>query len=104
MSTPASRSNLCRLLVAIMIPAITACGDAKPRFSEPVTLGGQEVAPEVLNRGSRVYALYCVSCHAVDGSGKGNAARSLKVPPRDFREADFKYVSGPEGSAITFAV
>ncbi|MEM7157781.1 MAG: cytochrome c [Myxococcota bacterium] len=101
MKTSGLRSSSRRCLIATMFVAVAACGDAKPRFTEPVTLGGKQVPPEVLNRGSRVYALYCVSCHAIDGSGQGNAARSLKVPPRDFREADFRYVSGPEGSLPT---
>ena len=85
----------------VVIGALTSCVDPQPRFTGPQVLGGQEVTPETLNRGSRVYALYCVSCHGADGSGKGNAARSFDIPPRDFREADFRYVSGPEGSLPT---
>lgn len=63
-----------------------------------MVLGGQRVEPEILARGARVYALYCVSCHGADGSGQANAGRSFTVPPRDFRKADFRYVSGPQGS------
>lgn len=100
---PARRSAWARLGVAVpLLAATVGCGGkAEPKFTEPMMLGGQEVAPEVLSRGSRIYALYCVSCHAVDGSGKGNAARSLKTKPRDFREANFRYTSGPEGSLPT---
>ncbi len=79
----------------------TGCGGSSEAFTAPMTLGGQSVSPEVLNRGARVYALFCVSCHAGDGSGRGNAARTFDTPPRDFREADFRYVSGPEGSLPT---
>ncbi len=79
----------------------TGCAEPSTAFDEPMTLGGQEVSAEVLNRGARVYALFCVSCHAGDGSGRGNAARSFDKPPRDFREADFEYVSGPVGSLPT---
>ena len=77
-----------------------ACGgEAEPRFSEPMVLGGQEVSAEVLNRGFKVYSLYCSSCHGRDGSGDGNAARSLFTKPRDFRQADFKYKS-TDGDAL----
>lgn len=63
-----------------------------------MVLGGQTVPPEVLDRGARAYGLYCVSCHGVDGSGQAAASRSLDTPPPDFREAAFRYVSGPAGS------
>lgn len=63
-----------------------------------MVLGGQTVPPEVLDRGARAYGLYCVSCHGVDGSGRAAASRSLDTPPPDFREAAFRYVSGPAGS------
>jgi len=68
-----------------------------------VVLGGQTVSPEVLQRGARVYGLYCVSCHGPDGSGSSSASRSFASPPRDFREAQFQHVSGPEGSLPTDA-
>lgn len=81
----------------------TACGGSSEVFTEGTVLGGQEVSAEVLNRGARVYALFCVSCHGADGSGRGNASRSFDPPPRDFREADFVVVSGPPGSLPTDA-
>ncbi|MCA9705212.1 MAG: cytochrome c [Myxococcales bacterium] len=77
------------------------CGEPSPAFTEPMVLGGREVSPQVLERGARVYALFCVSCHGSDGSGRGNASRSFDKPPRDFREGRFEYVSGPEGSLPT---
>lgn len=85
----------------VVCGALAGCGEPQPQFTEPVTLGGAEVSADVLNRGARIYALYCVSCHAVDGSGQGNASRAFKTKPRDFREASFRYVSGPEGSLPT---
>lgn len=78
--------------------AAVACGDPPRRFTEPMVLGGQSVPPEVLDRGARIYGLYCSSCHGADGSGRMAASRSLDTPARDFREAAFRYVSGPEGS------
>ncbi len=84
-----------------MFSVLSGCGEPTPQFTEPMVLGGREVSPVELQRGLRVYSLYCVSCHAADGSGRGNAARSFSSPPRDFREADFKYVSGAPGSLPT---
>ncbi len=89
-------------LAAALVAAL-GCGDSPRRFTEPMVLGGQEVAPAVLEQGARVYGLYCVSCHGADGSGRAAASRSFDSPPRDFREAAFLYVSGPEGSLPTDA-
>lgn len=85
-------------VVGLALGSVSACGDPPRRFTEPMVLGGQTVQPEVLDRGARVYGLYCSSCHGADGSGRAAASRSLDTPPRDFREAAFRYVSGPEGS------
>lgn len=101
MRTLASARVPAPLVSIVVFGAVTACGDPQPAFTEPLTLGGEQVSAETLNRGRRIYALYCVSCHGADGSGKGNAARSFDTPPRDFREADFRYVSGPQGSLPT---
>ncbi len=75
------------------------CVEPEPRFSAPMTLGGREVSVDILNRGHRTYSLYCSSCHGADGSGEGNAARSLQTKPRDFRQAEFKYKS-TDGDAL----
>lgn len=109
LASPSRRSplpSIVSLSVLLGIPptclgATAGCGDRAPVFTEPVVLGGQEVSADVLNRGARVYALFCVSCHGADGSGRGNASRSFDKPPRDFREGRFEYVSGPEGSLPT---
>ena len=79
----------------------SACGDSTPKFDAPMTLGGVQVPAETLNRGAQIYNLYCASCHGEDGGGDGPAARPLKTKPRDFRKADFKYVSGEPGSLPT---
>lgn len=71
--------------------ALLAC-ESKPQFTEPMTLGGREVEAATLNQGRDLYGMHCVSCHGEDGSGNGPAAKSLKFPPRDFREAAFSFV------------
>jgi mono/diheme cytochrome c family protein len=80
-----------------------ACGESPPQFDAPMTLGGEVVSAEVLNAGARVYALRCTTCHADDGSGQGPGATGLQVKPRDFREADFRHKSTPEGELPTDA-
>ncbi|MCA9714357.1 MAG: cytochrome c, partial [Myxococcales bacterium] len=64
-------------------------------------LAGVEIPAETLNHGQRLYMRSCASCHAVDGSGRGPAARSLNPGPRDFRTGDFLYKSTPEGELPT---
>lgn len=79
--------------------SLAGCGEPKPAFSGPMKLGGVEVGADVLNRGARVYAMRCASCHGNDGSGEGPSGRALREEPRDFRNADFKYKSTP-GDAL----
>jgi len=81
--------------------SFAACGEDPPKFSGPVTLGGQEVSAEVLNAGHRSFEMRCASCHGTDGSGQGPAATGLAATPRDFRQADFKYKSTPQGQLPT---
>lgn len=69
---------------------LMACGEA-PTFTEPQTLGGVEIAAEVLEQGKRVYRRYCATCHGNDGDGKGVTAFGQWPPPRDFRIAKFKF-------------
>jgi mono/diheme cytochrome c family protein len=88
--------------IAVLVVALLGCESA-PRFSAPMTLGGVEVSADVLNQGAHVYDMRCASCHAGNGSGEGNAGRALKSKPRDFRTADFRYKSTPDGTLPTDA-
>lgn len=76
--------------LALLAIAGAGCG-GKDAFSAPLVLGGQTVAPEVLNRGQRVYERFCATCHGADGRADTPAARNLEPRPRDFAVADFKY-------------
>ncbi len=78
-----------------------ACGEDPPKFTGPKMLGGQEISADVLNTGHRSYEMRCASCHGTDGSGQGPAATGLAATPRDFRTADFKYKSTPQGALPT---
>jgi len=53
-----------------LLSAAAACGEDPPKFSAPMTLGGQQVSAAVLNEGHRSYEMRCASCHGRDGSGQ----------------------------------
>lgn len=90
----------CATLLLLAATA-SACGDDPPQFTAPMVLAGQEISAEVLNAGHRGFEMRCASCHGRDGSGQGPASSGLAVPPRDFRQADFKYKSSPDGALPT---
>jgi mono/diheme cytochrome c family protein len=72
--------------------AVSACESSQsPAFTEPMTLGGREVAAETLNQGRDLYRVHCVSCHGQGGAGDGPAARNLAFAPRDFRSGKFSF-------------
>jgi mono/diheme cytochrome c family protein len=92
-----SVQSAARIVVAVSVSGwvsggVAGCEAKQPAFSEPMTLGGREVAPETLNHGRDLYRMHCVSCHGETGAGDGPAARSLSFPPRDFRAAEFSFV------------
>ena len=76
---------------------VAACGASAPVFTAPVRLGGVEVAPEVLERGRRTYALRCATCHGPDGAGDGPAGRALAQPPADLRAGVYPRVLARRG-------
>ncbi|MGH1341551.1 MAG: c-type cytochrome [Nannocystales bacterium] len=90
----------CAALVAVAAAtaSVSACEEDPPKFSAPMVLGGEEVPAEVLNAGHRSFEMRCASCHGRDGSGQGPASSGLAHPPRDFRQADFKYKSVADGA------
>jgi mono/diheme cytochrome c family protein len=52
-------------------------------------------------RGTSVYLQRCAACHGKRGDGRGWAARSLPIPPRDFTGGVYKVRSTPTGSIPT---
>lgn len=100
-------ARLCMGLVVGLLGA-AACEGGPPPFTAPRTLlrvGDTpiEVPAEVLNQGQKLFNRYCGSCHGYEGGGDGSSARRLDVKPRDFRAAQFLYVSGGEGQLPTDA-
>ena len=72
------------------------CGAcSSPPFREAQELGGRTIPAAQLNRGRRVYEAFCLNCHGERGDGQGPAARSMRPPPRSFREGIFRYRSTP---------
>jgi mono/diheme cytochrome c family protein len=45
---------------------------------------GQDEKSISIERGSKVYYTYCVSCHGVSGEGNGRGAAKLQTPPANF--------------------
>jgi cytochrome c oxidase cbb3-type subunit 2 len=80
-------------LHALLICAITSLLPAT-RFAAAPSSGD-------LKAGKLVYQRYCVSCHGELGNGRGEAAESMSVKPRDYRQGTFKWRSTPSGSLPT---
>lgn len=88
---------------AALVLWLVGCGEPTPAFTEDLRLGDVLVPAAVLNDGARAYALRCAPCHGHDGSGNGPAGYGLRVKPRDFRTADYRYASGGPGTLPTDA-
>ena len=85
-------------ITAGALAANVGCGDpVAERFTAPQIFAGVTVDARTLNRGHHAYSVYCAACHGSAGDGRGWAAANLKVPPRDFRVAKFKFTGTPQG-------
>lgn len=56
---------------------------------------------ELISYGENVYQRRCLGCHGANGDGNGLAATFLKVRPRNFQYALFKFRVTPSGSLPT---
>lgn len=77
-------------LATLLVPALSVA-DPVPLFTEDQVLGGVDVAATTLNAGRDAYGKYCASCHGENGDGRGRSSKGLRVPPRDFRIATYKF-------------
>ncbi len=57
--------------------------------------------PASAARGAHAYGRYCVSCHGVEGDGRGPSAEWLDPRPRNFTTGTFKFRSTPSGELPT---
>jgi cytochrome c oxidase cbb3-type subunit 2 len=56
---------------------------------------------DAARRGVKSYGRYCVSCHGVDGDGRGPTAEWIDPRPRNFTTGTFKFRSTPSGELPT---
>jgi cytochrome c oxidase cbb3-type subunit 2 len=76
----------------VLVVAVAAIG-AFPAGDTPT---GDNTAQR-LSVGEKYYSNICASCHGDDGKGDGPTAAYLKVKPRDFTRAQFKFRSTASG-------
>ncbi|MDO8546721.1 MAG: c-type cytochrome [Nitrospirales bacterium] len=80
------------LMVACVAIALTA-----PLIAD----GTEDGAANVVVRGRTVYREQCVSCHGVQGDGRGEAAASLSPLPQNFTTGVYKFRSTMSGQLPT---
>lgn len=91
------------LLAAAM--GLAGCGgreQADVDTSRPSEFGYQTTPKTVLLlEGKAAYERYCIGCHGPKGDGAGEAARFLNPRPRDFTQAQYKFISTRFGELPT---
>jgi len=68
------------------------------RTVEPGTFGEYNQRSNLIQRGRKVYAKYCIGCHGEYGQGDGPAAVRLITQPRDFTSGIYKFRSTDSSS------
>ena len=71
----------------ILLLVLIACSTTDERTAMPTS-----------DRGARLFAENCASCHGEFGGGDGAAAIGVEVTPRDFRREAFRYISTMDGA------
>jgi mono/diheme cytochrome c family protein len=84
-------------LACLALALLAGCSGPVKRFKKSRVLGGKKVSARALNEGAEKFQNYCSACHGVNGDGKGPAAPGLRPPPRDFRQAKFKFAAVSSG-------
>jgi cytochrome c oxidase cbb3-type subunit 2 len=72
-------------------------------LAAPLTVLATPGDPTVARDGAKAYYKYCVSCHGVEGDGRGPSADYLDPRPRNFTTGIFKFRSTPSGELPTDA-
>ena len=65
--------------------------------------GATPPEPAAAQRGRSVFSRYCISCHGVDGDGRGPSADWIDPRPRILTSGTFKFRSTPSGALPTDA-
>ncbi len=99
------RRSLLFVLLALLPLGLIAAAEVPPALDIPTTeaptAAPQSLDAERVKRGNAVYDRYCISCHGVEGDGRGYSAPWLDPAPRDFTRGVFKWRSTPSGSLPT---
>jgi mono/diheme cytochrome c family protein len=69
----------------------------------PLAVLATPADPAAVPSGAKAYYKYCVSCHGVEGDGRGPSADYLDPRPRNFQSGIFKFRSTPSGELPTDA-
>lgn len=86
-----------RLVFLSFVFFLGSCS-SKKTFKKSVTFAGNKtVSAETLNLGEEVYSDYCMSCHGVNGDGKGVASKGMIPPPRNFKQGQYKFTQVVSG-------
>lgn len=74
----------------LTVVALAACGTDGGEVEQAMDgSAGGFVRTAATERGRQLYERHgCVECHGAEGRGDGPISRSLKPPPRDFRQVD----------------
>ena len=86
-------------LVLMLIPLVLLSCSEKKFKEAKVFAGNKTVSAETLNLGHLTYTEYCVSCHGVNGDGKGVASKGMYPPPRNFTLGLYKFGNVASGEA-----
>lgn len=89
--------------VAALVLALIGCEPGERSFEAPLVLGGQEVAPDVLNLGEVVYMQRCRGCHGQHGRGDGQYASSMDPRPADLTRGEYPRLGATGGALPTDA-
>ena len=61
----------------------------------------QADAQEDIAKGKEIFEFYCYYCHGIKGGGDGPVVPRLDPKPRNFRNADFRFRTTPQGALPT---
>lgn len=90
-------------LILLAACTLVGAGCNRDRFSEPLTLGGEQVSASTLNLGLKTFRRYCSGCHGIKGDGNSPTASSMAPPPRNLTLGQFKFKSVPDDRLPTDA-
>lgn len=96
-----SRCCIPACIVALLAAALTLARGQEPGSASPENAAFVRRDYSFYDSGRYVYEQNCVTCHGLEGDGRGEMADSVGVKPRSFRSGLFKYRSTPWGKLPT---